>query len=93
MGQVTWVLCPYGIARLQVAGGGDGLQIRRVAANILNKQSWTADKSWSSSYFYGKGNENHEFGTRFFVCKRIISAVKRDEFVSDRMPYIILRGR
>jgi hypothetical protein len=29
----------------------------------------------------------------FFVYKRIISAVKRVEFVSDRMSYIILRGR
>jgi hypothetical protein len=29
----------------------------------------------------------------FFVNKRIISAVKRVEFVSDRMSYIILRGR
>jgi hypothetical protein len=29
----------------------------------------------------------------FFVHKRIISAVKRVEFVSDRMSYIILRGR
>jgi hypothetical protein len=27
------------------------------------------------------------------VHKRIISAVKRIEFVSDRMSYIILRGR
>jgi hypothetical protein len=27
------------------------------------------------------------------VLKRIISAVKRVQFVSDRMPYIILRGR
>jgi hypothetical protein len=27
------------------------------------------------------------------VCKRIISAVTRVEFVSDRMSYIILRGR
>jgi hypothetical protein len=27
------------------------------------------------------------------LCLRIVSAVKRDEFVNGRMPYIILRGR
>jgi len=32
-------------------------------------------------------------GTGFFVHHRIISAVKRAEFVSDRMSYIVLRGR
>ena len=32
-----------------VADGGVGLQIWRLAANILNKQSWTADQEWSSS--------------------------------------------
>jgi hypothetical protein len=32
------------MAHPQVAGGRDGLQIRRVAANILNKKSRTADR-------------------------------------------------
>jgi hypothetical protein len=47
------------------------------------------------TFFYGKWNENYELGTGFFffVHKRILSAVKSAEFVSDRMSYIILRGR
>jgi hypothetical protein len=36
---------------------------------------------------------SHEIGTVFFVHNRIISADMRVEFVSDRMSYIILRGR
>jgi hypothetical protein len=36
--------------------------------------------------------ENHELGTGFFVHKRVIPTVKRAEFVSDRISYIVLRG-
>jgi hypothetical protein len=37
------------------------------------------------TFFYGKRNENHEFGTGFSVQKRIVSAVKGVEFIIDRM--------
>jgi hypothetical protein len=39
-----------GMEHPRVADGGDDLQIRRVAAHILNQQSRTADKGWSSSF-------------------------------------------
>jgi hypothetical protein len=43
-------------------------------------------------FVHGKRNESHELGTGLFVHKRIISAAKRVEFVSDRMWYVLLRG-
>jgi hypothetical protein len=36
---VKWVPCHHGMARPRVADSGDGLQIWRVAANMLNKQA------------------------------------------------------
>jgi hypothetical protein len=44
-------------------------------------------------FFYGKGNEDHQVGTGFFVHYRIVSAGKRLGFVSDRVSYTVLRGR
>jgi hypothetical protein len=40
---VKWVPCRQGMACPQVADGGEGLQIWRVAVNILNKQSQKAN--------------------------------------------------
>jgi hypothetical protein len=50
--------CHHGMARPQVADGGDSLQFWRVAANILNKQSRKADKGWSSSLGVGRWANN-----------------------------------
>jgi len=44
------------------------------------------------SFFYGKGNENIQLGTGFFVHHKIVSAIKTVEFVSDRMLYRVPRG-
>ncbi|KAJ4427699.1 hypothetical protein ANN_25351 [Periplaneta americana] len=59
--QPVVIVGPYhhGMARPQIADRGDGLQICRVAVNILNKQSWTADEGWSSSLGLGEGLTTH----------------------------------
>jgi hypothetical protein len=50
------------------------------------------DPAGEYTFFYENGIANHHLGSGFFIHERIISAVKRFEFVSDRMSYIILRG-
>jgi len=51
--------------------------------------SQTAD---NYTVFYGNGNAYPYLGAGFFIHKGIISAVRRVEFISDRMVYITLRG-
>jgi hypothetical protein len=51
--------CHHGTARPRNADGGVGLQIRRVAANILNKQARTAEKGSFSSLRVGRRTTPH----------------------------------
>jgi hypothetical protein len=44
------------------------------------------------TFFYRRGNKNHELRTSFPVHKRITLAVKRIKIVTDGMSYIIVRG-
>jgi len=45
-------------------------------------------------YFFLRGRKgNSLIGNRIFVCHRTVLTVKRLEFVSDRMSYIVLRGQ
>lgn len=55
---VKCVLCHHDLARPQITGGGNGLEVGRgeVAANMFNKQSWKVDKGWSSGLDLGVAN-------------------------------------
>jgi hypothetical protein len=50
-------------------------------------------KSRGLYFFCGKGNENRQLRTGLFVQHRMLSAVNRLEFVSDRVSFMVLRGR
>jgi hypothetical protein len=60
------------------------------------KGGWVEQREHCKSrglYFcYGKKIENHQLSTGFLVNQRTVSAVKRVDFVSDRVSYIALRG-
>jgi hypothetical protein len=57
---VEWVPCHHGMARPLIVDGLDGLHMWKVATNILNKQSRTADTGCSSSLGgFGVGLTTH----------------------------------
>jgi hypothetical protein len=70
---------------------------RELAKNKLNlvgvqEVRWDKEgtvRAGKYTFFYGKMHENPQLGTGFFVHQRIVSAIKRVEFVSDWMSYIL----
>jgi hypothetical protein len=72
-------------------------ELARHKINLAGVQEVRCDKGGTvraadnTMLFYGKGNEIHQFGAGFVLHHRI-SPVKRVEFLSDRMSYIVMRG-
>jgi exonuclease III len=64
-----------------------------VAVQEVRWEKRGTERAEDYTFFYGQGNGDHQIGTGFFVHKRILSAVRRVEFISDRVSYIILIGR
>jgi len=70
-------------------------ELARYKLDVVGVQEVRRDKgarvrAGDYDFFYGKENENPQLGTGFLYT---VSAVKRVEFVSDRLSSIVLRGR
>jgi hypothetical protein len=75
----------------------DGNEISNYMIDLVGAQEvrWDRDGTEPAGkykFFYAKRNKNHELGTVLFVHKRLVSAFKRAEFVSDCMSYIAISG-
>jgi hypothetical protein len=59
-----------------------------VGVQVVRWGRGSTEPAGHCTFYYGKGKQIHELGNRFFLCIKESSAVKKVEFVSDRMSYI-----
>jgi hypothetical protein len=73
-------------------------ELARYKLDLVGVQEVRWDKAGTvrardCTFFNGKENERPHLRTGFFVHQRIVSAIKRVEFISDRMSYMVLKHR
>jgi hypothetical protein len=73
-------------------------ELGRYKSDLLGVQEVRWEKGGTEraedyTFFYGERKGNYQLGTGFLVHKRIEPLFRRAEFISDRIMYIILRGR
>jgi exonuclease III len=83
----TWnVSSRYRIGSLKKAAKDLGkYKLGLVGVQEVRWEKGGTERAEDYTFFYGHGNGDHQLGTGFFVRKRIISAVRRVEFISDRI--------
>jgi exonuclease III len=91
----TWnVRSLYRIGSLKTVAREFGkYKLELVGVQEVRWEKGGTERAEDYTFFYGQGNRDYKLGTGFFIHKRIVSAVRRVEFISDRMSHIILRGR
>jgi hypothetical protein len=76
----------------------DVKEISKYKLNLVGVQEVRWDRGGTEpagqyQFFYGKVNEDHEIDAVFFSYKRESYQQLRGYIFSDRMSYVILRGR
>jgi len=80
----------HGLPLPRVAEEGDGLQIRKAAADVLNEQSRTADKEWSPSLGVGREAVKKNTSTLRTVTRGVGSGqILSNDLSNDKLKFCV----
>jgi hypothetical protein len=63
-----------------------------VAAQEIRWNKGSSQPTDDYTFFYGNGNAKYHLGTGVFIHNGFKSKVKRTEFISDKMSYVMVGG-